>query len=107
MSGGCSNRVAKVVLTDCESSNDVDDLDGTTPANMAAEKDLKIVLEQLTKAAEKKSQSGKKAPGYSGSPHEENGVRQENGGQEEDHCQVQQPCGGQESRVVKEEESCR
>ena len=69
MSGGCSNRCAKVVLTDCESSNDVDDLDGTTPANMAADKDLKIVLKQLTKAAEKKSQAGKKAPGYSDSAH--------------------------------------
>jgi hypothetical protein len=69
MSGGCSNRGAKVVLTDCEISNDVDDLDGTTPANMAADKDIKIVLKQLTKAAEKKSKAGKKAPGYSGSPH--------------------------------------
>jgi len=43
--------------------------DGATPANMADDKDLKIVLKQLTKAAEKKFKAGKKAPGYSGSPH--------------------------------------
>merc|ERR1719318_1493985 len=43
--------------------------DGATPVNMADDKDLKIVLKQLTKAAEKKFKAGKKAPGYSGSPH--------------------------------------
>jgi len=43
--------------------------DGATPANMADDKDLKTVLKQLIKAAEKKSKAGKKAPGYSGSPH--------------------------------------
>ena len=63
---------------------------------MADDKDLKAVLKQLTKAAEKKSKAGKKAPGYS-----------RGGGEEEDHCQVQQPCSGQESRVVEEEESWR
>ena len=76
--------------------------EGATPANMADDKDLKTVLKQLTKAVEKK------APGYSGSPQEEDGVRQEDGGgggQEEYHCQVQQPCGGQEPRVVEEDES--
>ena len=39
--------------------------DGATPANMADEKDLKIVPKQLTKAAEKKSKAVKKSPGYS------------------------------------------
>jgi hypothetical protein len=43
--------------------------EGATPANMADDKDLKTVLKQLTKAAEKKSEAVKKAPGYSGSPH--------------------------------------
>ena len=64
-------------------------------------------LKQLTKAAEKKSKAGKKAPVYSGSPHMRKIVLHEDGGvggQEEDHCQVQQPCGGEESRV---EESWR
>ena len=36
---------------------------------MDDDKDLKAVLKQLTKAAEKKYKAGKKAPGYSGSPH--------------------------------------
>ena len=42
--------------------------DGATPVNMADDKDLKTVLKQPTKAAEKKSIAGKIAPGYLGSP---------------------------------------